>query len=214
MTNNYKSLFMKFFPFIFFLFSIFSNAQMYNAKVKLNSGQVISCKAKLISKNRLKIQRDNSTKKEIIHFKNISSLTISKGDIVNRYVYLQVKEKKFNKNPDKRYEVLREVVLSESKVSLFVKETEYYNQENLTNPGGFERGFPGGFYGQINNYYLKKADEDDVVHLGSNALFSKNFTNGIKAYFNDCIELINKVEQREFKNKDIQEIVEFYNNNC
>ncbi|NOU59142.1 hypothetical protein [Marinifilum caeruleilacunae] len=55
--------------------------------------------------------------------------------------------------------------------------------------------------------YLKKDDEDLklVANFGRNKM---------KNYFSDCPELVQKIESKEFKSKDIIQIVQYYNSHC
>ncbi len=74
-------------------------------------------------------------------------------------------------------------------------------------------------YGEINfprySYYVGKGNGEAVDHLYTKGLpFAKKFKNSMKSYFKDCPELIEKVENKDFKSNAIREIIEFYNHNC
>ncbi|PXY03082.1 hypothetical protein DF185_03045 [Marinifilum breve] len=56
-------------------------------------------------------------------------------------------------------------------------------------------------------WYLKK--EDQPLKLVADFGRKK-----MKKYFSDCPELVKKIESKEFKGKDIIQIVQFYNSNC
>ncbi|MDY7394176.1 hypothetical protein UMM65_02905 [Aureibaculum sp. 2210JD6-5] len=67
------------------------------------------------------------------------------------------------------------------------------------------------------NYYVSKENMDSVTHLGRIGplkLFDKNIINEAIEYFKDCPELVKKIQAREYKKRDIVEIVEYYNEHC
>jgi len=101
------------------------------------------------------------------------------------------------------------------KLNLYIKINQGYNH-NFS--GNFEQGgmsIPTGvnFY-SIQNYYVKRKDENQAFHLGSNQAFSKNFKKAASLYFSDCPELVNKIENKVYKKKDLKRIIKFYNENC
>ncbi len=87
------------------------------------------------------------------------------------------------------------------------------------NLGGFRGragvGFVGGGqYYNIKNFYVRKKTENEVTHLGSNQLFTKNFKQAASNYFKDCPKLVKRIQNRALKKRDLKEIVQFYNNQC
>lgn len=66
----------------------------------------------------------------------------------------------------------------------------------------------------IKKYYLKKEHESEVTYVGSNQPFSKSFIKSTTKFFEDCPELTKKIKLKEYKKKDLQSIVRFYNTNC
>jgi hypothetical protein len=55
---------------------------------------------------------------------------------------------------------------------------------------------------------------DDDMAIPFNYAELKSFKKRAKAYFEDCPELVYKIENETFKRKDLVEIAVFYNSNC
>ncbi len=66
----------------------------------------------------------------------------------------------------------------------------------------------------IKHLYVKRKGENVATHLGSDQLFTKNFKKAASRFFKDCTSLVQKIENRAYKKRDIKEIVAFYNNEC
>lgn len=65
------------------------------------------------------------------------------------------------------------------------------------------------------NYYLGNGESYIVKNLYNRGLpFSKSFKKSIEDYFNDCPELITKLENDEFSKNNVFEVVDFYNRIC
>ncbi len=65
------------------------------------------------------------------------------------------------------------------------------------------------------SYYVGVGESDQVQHLYTKGLpFAKSFKNAMKKYFKNCPSLIEKVENKEFKNDELWEVLEHYNRNC
>ena len=80
--------------------------------------------------------------------------------------------------------------------------------------GGSGNAAFGGYHYNINNFYVKNEGDSEVIHLGSNQLFTKNFKQGASEFFKSCPELVEKIQNREFKKKDIVRIVRYFNLDC
>ncbi|MEZ4852991.1 hypothetical protein [Flavobacterium sp.] len=61
---------------------------------------------------------------------------------------------------------------------------------------------------------MKKQTEDVAEKCAAFGYIGNSFKKFINNYFKDCQKLISKVENKEFKKKNLEEIVEFYNSNC
>lgn len=65
------------------------------------------------------------------------------------------------------------------------------------------------------SYYVGIGQSDEVEHLYTKGLpFAKSFKKSMKTYFKNCPELIEKVNNKAFSNKDLVSVLEFYNINC
>jgi len=101
------------------------------------------------------------------------------------------------------------------KVNLYQRVTVGYNPGFVNSGFGGGMGYTGAGYNySFNDFYVKKQGEAEAFHLGSNQLFTKNFKEAASDFFKDCPELVKKIEDKEFKKKQLKEIVEFYNNQC
>ncbi|MCR9181334.1 MAG: hypothetical protein NXH73_00260 [Flavobacteriaceae bacterium] len=63
------------------------------------------------------------------------------------------------------------------------------------------------------SFYVKRADEKIAVNIGINDLF-KSYKKTSIDFFSDCPKLVSKLENKEFKKREIEEVVVFYNENC
>lgn len=106
------------------------------------------------------------------------------------------------------------VQIIEGPVSLFLEEKEYYSSgygAGLGINGNAGHSFGGTSY-SFSRLYLKRNNIQKATRLGSTS--KKNFKTTIAYYFSDCPNLIKKVDGDEFSNREMKEIVEFYNTNC
>ncbi len=91
------------------------------------------------------------------------------------------------------------------KGKIYLYSNEVYNPGH-TVPNGFAGGgmsFGGGtsiiYFIQVNNKLIRIGARIKKKHL---------------KVFNDCTRLIRKIENREFKKREVYKIIEFYNKNC
>lgn len=117
------------------------------------------------------------------------------------------REFRYKKSPDRRAPRLLQVVIDNDDVSLYATFTKYK---------------PGGLIGAIFNieetdyiYYLVKNQSKDAIYVGEKGLTSrKRMSKVIKKHLGDCPDLVKKANEKEFRLKDIKQIVEYYNSNC
>ena len=215
MTNfyikiTYKTLFILCLSFM--LHSERSWAQRTHAVLEFKDGTQLTGLGKLRGACKIKFRNDENTKAVLYSFEDIKSATIYKGAVKTKYVYLYIAGKKV-------FRVLEEMEIGA--VSLY-RTVAHGNHVGMGfgGPGGMGSGGfgPGGFGPgtsfTIENYYVRKEDQDFAHHLGSTHFFSKNFRLAASNYFSDCTALVEKIHNKEFRKKDIIAIVEFYNTNC
>lgn len=146
---------------------------------------------------------DKKASKKTFQFDTIDTLKMNhrKGEKI--LVALKVKEH------DK--DQIVEVITTGENATLYKKSTLFFNP-GTPMPYGTGGSVPS--HSTIESAYLKKKNESEATYLGNNALFSKNFSKTSAEFFEDCPELVKKIENKEFKKKDLKEIIEFYNTNC
>lgn len=195
---------------LFFLTAI---AQKQKATLFLRDGTELKGLAKISAYgNNIKFRKEkgatrtNYTSKDleylIIREKVNAHLGNIRGDIKNTiYYYRKVQG-------SKSYKLLE--LLEKGKVSLYKKISEgsFMTQNGVNGTMMMNSN-------SISDYYVAKNDEETVTHLGTiGSPFSKNFKKAASEYFMDCLELVNKIQNKEFKKRNIVDIVEFYNENC
>lgn len=175
----------------------FGYAQMNPSELMLKTGEKLIVQGK-ISGDYIKYKLHSKDKSKKLHFSEIDHVKIrfSKDDI-KTYRYLKVKG-------SEKSRVLEEKI--KGKVSLYTTSTSGYH-----NPFGY--GINRIEY-TIENYFVKRKDDVDITHLGSNQLITKDFIEAATMFFSDCKQLVEKVKNKELKKRDIVQIVQFYNKNC
>ncbi|NQX85551.1 MAG: hypothetical protein HRT67_06555 [Flavobacteriaceae bacterium] len=172
------------------------NSQMRTLEVQFKDKTIVKASGK-ISGEFLKYKLPNS-KKEKVHFSEILSVTIYfDEDKKTIYKYFPIKNTKKSK-------VFEEIIFGD--VSLYMTTAKGYN-----NPGG--AGMNRIEY-IIQNYYVRRNEFNEVTHLGSNQIFTKDFRKVTSEYFKDCAILVEKINDKHFGKREIEEIVTFYNENC
>jgi len=197
---------MKLFNSILFLVILcigsYANAQKAPVKIGNKDGTTFTAIGKL-KDNRIKIWESTKLKPYFLDLDKIEYVHFRygkrKGDKVYRSVLVKGRE-----NPS----FLEELVKGE--ISLFKDFTA--NMVMGATPMG--AGGPMIQSYNIVDYYVKRSNESNAIHLASNELFSKNFKKAASEFFSDCPQLVAKVQNKEFKKKDIKEIVTFYNETC
>ncbi|MDD7886033.1 hypothetical protein [Flavivirga sp. 57AJ16] len=186
--------------FLFFTICSFiqlANAQLQSCELILSNGSKSIVQGK-IGGSKFKYKLSGQNKIHKIHFSEIGSVKVNYSeDDFKIYKYFKVES-------SGKFKVLEEI--EKGKVSLYITSSSGYMNPFASGMGRMPY--------TIENYYLKKQSDDEVIHLASNRLFSKNFIEGSTAFFKDCEDLTNKIKNKELKKRDIIEIVKFYNNHC
>lgn len=186
-----------------FLFVLSMSAQKQKATIFLKDGTQIKGFAKITGGDQIKFRSDKKSKKKLYNYESVKKLIIRKNDTDIEYRYKIVE----GKNSVKLLELIEE-----GYITLFRDLNEGYS------PGGFGAGgmmIGGGRSYSISHYYVSKDNNESVTHLGSKgSIFSKNFKKAATEYFKNCPKLVQKIQDKEYKKRDIVEIVEYYNENC
>ena len=186
-----------------FLFSFCASAQKAEGLIMFKDGATNRGFVK-INGEKVKFKTHKKEKHIWLNFSALEKVTIYGWDRVSTYVSLDVigEEKPL---------IVEQVI--GGKVSLYQQVSHGYNPGYIGGAGsGF--GFSAGYSYSINDYYLKREGENKAFHLGSTNLFSKNFKKAASDYFKDCPSLVKKIQNKEYKKKDIRLVIEFYNREC
>jgi len=207
--NRYKLTIKKVFIIISLLFFIPIVAQKQKATLYFKDGTSLKGLAKFtIFGNEIKFRKEKGSERIIYDSQKIDKILIRKNDRDVMYQYKIIKNKN---NP-----ILLELIEA-GKVTLYRDLKHRYSQgvPIADARGNWSSNPSGGTYYTISNYYVSKDNEDFVFHLGSKgSFFSKNFKKAASNYFKDCSVLVDKIQNKKFRKRDIVEIVEFYNENC
>ncbi|MFD2585821.1 hypothetical protein ACFSQJ_02695 [Croceitalea marina] len=179
-----------------------TTAQNRPAEVFLKNGTVLKGLGKLTASNQVRFRTSRKSEKQLFSFADVDTLKVFYDNEPTVYVCVKVK--------DRKETMVLEVSQSGKNVVLYTLESQGYMVSPM-GAGGMPMG--GSFY-SISNSYVRKTDEEEAAHLGSNQLFTKNFKKAAANYFNDCPQLVQKITSKELKKRDLGEIIKFYNESC
>ncbi len=189
------------------LISTILGAQNQKATLYFRDGTSATGLARIIGANvKIKFRKNKNSKKIFYSYKKVDKILIRENDEDVMYQFKIIQNKK---TP-----LLLEI-LKEGKVTLYrnVRWNSFGGAPTWNATGTMY--FTKGYTYPISNYYVSRDNKDVVFHLGAKgSLFTKNFKKAASEYFKDCKALVNKIQKKEFRKKDIIEIVGFYNTNC
>lgn len=184
---------------IVFLISFKGTAQKTQGTIYMKNGTV---KKGLVKRSGLKSVKYRSSKKSKsvkFNFEELERVEILERRGKETFVNLKITAK---------HEKIVQLV-EEGRVNLFSS----YDHIFIPSAGAGGTAM-GGSSQHLNNLYVKRKEEKLPTHLGSNQLFTKNFKKAASEFFKDCTVLVSKIQNNEYKKRDIQEIVAFYNTEC
>lgn len=159
--------------------------------------------------DKIKFKKDKNSEKIIYNSQKVDKIVIRENDEDVTYQYKIIKNRK---TP-----LLLEP-LKEGKVTLYRDLKQGYSpgmQMGGYGVGGMGMNFGGGRSYSISSYYVSKDNGNIVIHLGDKGtIFTKNFKKAASEYFKGCSELVKKIQSKEYRKRDVVEIVEYYNENC
>ena len=184
-------------------------AQKEKAILHFNDGTSLTGMAKIITSGvRIKFRKDKKSKYKVYTSEEIESIEMYEkepGSFNTNITYAHYYFKK-----TKSYVLPRLMKLvEEGNVKLYLDYRAYLTSlsRGANNMGPAKS--------SITSYYVSKDADDLVTHLGDRGnLFSKNFIKAASEYFEDCPELVKKIEDKEYKKRDIEEVVNYYNKDC
>ncbi|AOW20229.1 hypothetical protein [Urechidicola croceus] len=195
---------------LFLLISISSFAQKQKATLYFKDGTTKTGLAKFTTfEEKIKFRKNRNSKKVVYDSNKIDKIIIRENDknIEYRYKFVEGRERAILLEP-----------LVEGEITLYRDLKEGYSPGVSVGGyggGGMGMGMTmGGGYYSISNYFVARGNEKKLQNMGSTALFGKNFKKAAKEYFKDCPSLVKKINDKEFKKRDIVDVVEYYNNNC
>jgi hypothetical protein len=183
-----------------------SYSQYTKVKIIFKDGTILKGLSKRKGSHQIKFKKDRSSKAKKYQLKEVEEyFEYYNGEKV-KYKYLYIKE-------SRKYLLMQEVI--KDKVSLYIIGTS--GQHVGMGFGGNSDGFGsvgGASSFSIESYYLKREGEKEVTYITSTGAFSRNFIDSTSYFFIDCPELVEKIKKKEYKKRDIREVVKFYNTNC
>ncbi len=183
--------------FILILSTYFVFAQKEKGTITLIDGTILNGYVSV--SNKIKFRTSLEEKSTSYDYESAKEATvIDKKGKVSKFEYIVLKE---GKKP-----VIMEILV-DGFLRLYTENTTQFN----ANLGG--SGTVGGFR-STTTYYLKKQTENIAQKCAAFGYIGPGFKKFINSYFSDCQEIIKKVEKKEFKKNNYEEIVEFYNSNC
>ena len=149
--------------------------------------------------------KNKITKKKHVEltYKEVEKIIINEDGKEYEYQYKIIKGRKKGK-----FKLLKLVI--SGKASLY--QVEHETNISTSGAGTISNGIT--YKGA--DYYIGKNASSFVEFIGANsiAVGRKSIRKGLITYFKDCKELVKKLKIKEFKNKNIVNSVQFYNNNC
>lgn len=170
-----------------------AHAQKQEYMIYTKSGETYAAKKYSAQMDNISF-KSNGKKHTIVYSqldKIVSSGKSDKHNYLKKYIYYS----------DTYGTLMKELVAG--KVSLF-------ERVELIPTGGGPTGMS--FQNKV-SYYVKRIDETVAKNIGINEIFI-NYKKTSKDFFSDCPELVSKLENKEFKRKELDEVVIFYNDNC
>lgn len=198
-----KQQIQQFFLIILISVSIQISAQKTKAEITFNDGTTITGLGKLKGEKFLKFRKSRKSKPKNYHFSKIKRVKIHEKKQVRSYVYLKIKD-------IKKPKVVEELCVGE--VSLYRMYSVGGAPGMFGIPGASGVGSSSSFTAK--DYFVRRSDQSEATHLGSNLLITKNFKKTTSKFFEDCPALVQKIKDRTYKKKDLVKIVKYYNTKC
>ncbi|WP_146106949.1 hypothetical protein [Polaribacter porphyrae] len=181
-------------------------SQYTRVKIVFKDGSILKGLSKKKGSHQIKFKKDRSSKAKKYQLKDVDEYFEYYYGKKVRFKCLYIKE-------SRKHLLMQEVI--KGKVSLYIIGAS--GQHVGMGFGGNSDGF-GGIGGpssfSIESYYLKRNGEDYVHYITSTGGFSRNFIKYASEFFNDCPKLVEKIKKKEYKKREIREVVKFYNTDC
>lgn len=180
--------------------------QKTRAELIFKDGTSIKGLAEPTNVGNIRYRKSRKEKKIFYSFEEVDTLKVYHDFNPTTYVLVKVQEKEKPK--------VLEMARNGKNVTYFRDVQQGYSAPvSIPMAGGGMMTTGGGFY-TLSSSYVRKANQGEAVYLGSSSWLSKNFRKAAMDFFSDCSKLVKKIEGREFKKRDLKEIIEFYNGEC
>jgi hypothetical protein len=200
MTNKIKYIILSFF------IALSCYAQDQEAVLYFKDGDSVKGYG-MLKRNKIKFKLALEDKLESWDFESVSKIRFYGFNMSRTFKYV-----KLNKYEDP--EILEVIV--EEEVALFRDSyTEWHGSVNGNGNGfgfGLSKANKIGHHSQVVKDYLKRTDDEYPTCVNCDA-FNKWKKNTI-AFFADCPTLVQKIQNNTFREKHLQEIVEYYIDYC
>lgn len=191
---------------LFFMITINISSQKQQDKIILNNGTIKEGLVKIKSLTyRIKYRKEKGAKKELINLHKIKTLFINeKGKVVEYDVKYKTKSKYAS---PQLYRVIRR-----GKANLYFK----YNKLSSASVFSFNGMATMSNSQTSTTLFVCKNNNKVLTKLGYLRApnFGKSFKKRAMSFFNDCPKLVKKLKTKQFKRKNIRDIVYFYNTKC
>jgi hypothetical protein len=186
---------------LLFTLSLNSFSQYVNAELHFFDGSIKKGLAEInIINDKIKFKENKKGKRTSYNHKKIEKLILKNNGFTKIFRY--------KKTLGRRAPRLLELVIENKNLSLYatIVKQELY-----------------GLLGVLlkiptkvtHTYYMVKQQNNKAIYFGDTDLTSrKRLREIVKKHLKDCLALIEKSENKEYKTKDIPQIVGFYNTNC
>lgn len=159
--------------------------------------------AKLNPWDNIKFRKEKGDKRERYTFEEVDTLKLFEDTEPTIYVRVKIEDKDNPKvlelaNQGKNVVCYRDVVRGNMMM------TPMPNGGMMTT----------GFWGTMTYSYLRKTEEKEATYLASSAWVALNFRKKASEFFADCPALVSKIQNRELKRADLEEIIDYYNTQC
>ncbi|NAY93415.1 hypothetical protein GTQ34_16005 [Muricauda sp. JGD-17] len=180
-------------------------AQKSAMVLTFTDGRVLKGYGKL-RKQEVKYRAGKQSKPEYFPIADLAMIRIKLKEDWREYHKVQIRD---------RDDSLMLELVEQGRVTLYRNSSQGYMPTGAAGVGSVGgAGISGGQFYSVHQYYLKKAEEAEAIHIGSNQLFEKNFKEAASTYFAECNTVVQKINSGKYKKKDIKEIVAQYNNEC
>ncbi|TYP70377.1 hypothetical protein [Aquimarina intermedia] len=181
------------------------SAQRTNATVVFADGTHSAGLIKVVNTDELWFKNSGYSETKVFYFRSIDKILFDSNgeeiEIVRRYL------KDSNKGIILEWVYHGDVVLYKISNELRI-DIPNFKQNNVFQLLGST------LEASSNAYFIGKDDENTVQYLGQDSWAMTGLRKALKKYLKDCPALVEKINRNEFTEKEVVEIVTFYDEEC